>query len=161
MGVIFKFNREANIKDWNIVDDAVMGGKSIGKFDLNPDGFGSFSGEISLENNGGFSSIQYKFQPLKVSHTNTISVKLKGDGNSYQLRIKDHLSTNHSYITVFETSGTWQEIQIPLKDMYAHFRGIKLDLPNFSADYIEQISFLIANKKPGKFELVIDKIEVR
>jgi len=32
--------------------------------------------------------------------------------------------------------------------LYPSFRGRKLDLPNFSHDYIEEIVFLIGNKKP-------------
>jgi hypothetical protein len=61
----------------------------------------------------------------------------------------------------FTTSGEWEDIEISLKDMYPTFRGSKLDLPNFSNDSFEQIVFLIGNKKSEKFELLIDKIELR
>ena len=158
--IIFDFNKNSNIKDWKIVDDIVMGGKSLGRFKLSPEGFGLFEGQISLENNGGFSSIRYQFKKIKVKEGSIITIKLKGDGKNYQFRVKDNSSNYYSYITSFETSGVWQEIKIPLKDMYPSFRGRKLDIPNFSHDYIEEIVFLIGNKKPENFKLLIDKIEL-
>jgi hypothetical protein len=158
--VIFDFNKKSNIDGWKIVDDVVMGGKSSGSFKLSSEGFGLFEGQISLENNGGFSSARYQFKKLKVNEAINIVIRLKGDGKNYQFRIKDKSSTYYSYIASFETSGVWQEIKIPLKDMYPSFRGRKLDLPNFSHDYIEEVVFLIGNKTPEKFKLLIDKIEL-
>lgn len=161
MELIFDFNKNSDIQNWNIIDDVVMGGKSGGSFSLSPDGFGVFQGEISLENNGGFSSVRYQFKPLKVNKNGRIVIKLKGDGKDYQFRIKDNSSNYYSYIMPFTTSGEWEDIEISLKDMYPTFRGRKLDLPNFSNDSFEQIVFLIGNKKSEKFELLIDKIELR
>jgi len=42
--------------------------------------------------------------------------------------------------------------------MYPAFRGRKLELPNFSESTIEEIAFLIGNKKNEDFELLIDSI---
>ncbi len=159
--IIFDFNHDSNLKGWKIVDDIVMGGKSSGSFQLSPDGFGLFEGNISLENNGGFSSVRYQFEKLKVNEDSRIILKVKGDGKYYQLRIKDNSSKYYSYVTPFVTSGQWQEIEIYLKDMYPSFRGRTLDLPNFAHDTIEEIVFLIGNKKSEKFALLIDKIELK
>ena len=158
--VLFDFNKNSNIEDWRIVDDVVMGGRSSGSFSISPEGFGLFEGQISLENNGGFSSVRYQFKKLKVNEASKIIIRLKGDSKNYQFRIKDKTSTYYSYIASFQTSGEWEEIEIPLKDMFPSFRGRKLDMPNFSHDYIEEIVFLIGNKTPEKFELLIDKIEL-
>ncbi|MFT7336382.1 MAG: NADH dehydrogenase [ubiquinone] 1 alpha subcomplex assembly factor 1 [Porticoccaceae bacterium] len=158
--IIFDFNKNADIQAWKIIDDAVMGGMSSGSFKLNPDGQGVFEGTVSLENNGGFSMVRYSFDKMKVNNNNKIIIKLKGDGKNYELRIKDNSSNYYSYIRPFTTSREWQEIEIPLKDMYPSFRGRKLDLPNFSKNHIEEIVFLIGNKKPEKFKLLIDKIEL-
>jgi len=158
--IIFDFNKSANIKQWRIVDDAVMGGMSSGTFKLSTDGHGVFEGTVSLENNGGFSMVRYQFEQMKASKDDKIIIKLKGDGKKYQIRLKDDSSNYYSYISTFSTSGEWQELEIPLKDMYPSFRGKKLDLPNFSQNYIEEIAFLIGNKRPEKFKLLIDKIEL-
>jgi len=158
MEIIFDFNRDSNIQDWRIVDDIVMGGKSASRFTLSTDGFGLFEGQISLENNGGFSSVSYRFQKIKVNKDGILILKLKGDGKNYQARIKDDSGRSYSYIYPFATSGEWQEIKIPLREMYPSFRGRKLDLPNFSGDSIEEVVFLIGNKKTEKFKLLIDEI---
>lgn len=158
--LIFDFNKNAEINDWKIIDDVVMGGKSSGTFKLSPEGFGAFEGTVSLENNGGFSMVRYQFDKMKVNEKQKIIIKLKGDGKSYQLRIKDKSANYYSYIASFTTSGEWQEIEISLKDMYPAFRGKKLDLPNFDHNYMEEISFLIGNKKSEKFRLLIDQIEL-
>ena len=160
MQIIFDFNKDSDIQSWKVVDDIVMGGKSLSSFKLSPDGYGLFEGHISLENNGGFSSVNYRFQKLKVNKDSNIILRVKGDGKNYQLRIKDDSNTSYSYIIPFATSGEWEEIKIPLQDMYPSFRGRKLDLPNFSHDYIEEIVFLIGNKKPENFKLLIDTIEL-
>lgn len=158
--MIFDFDKDSNIQDWKIVDDVVMGGRSSSSFALSPDHFGVFEGQISLDNNGGFSSVRYQFKKLKVNKESSIIIKLKGDGKNYQLRIKEDSSSYYSYIIPFSTSGEWQEIRIPLIDMYPSFRGRNLDLPNFSHDHFEEIVFLIGNKKQEKFKLLIDKIEL-
>ena len=158
--IIFDFNKDSNIQDWKVVDDVVMGGRSNSSFTISPDHFGLFEGQVSLENNGGFSSVKYQFKKLKVAKNSSIIIKLKGDGKNYQLRIKDDSNTYYSYIFPFTTTGEWQEIKIPVKDMYPSFRGRNLDLPNFSEDYFEEIVFLIGNKKQEKFKLLIDTIEL-
>ncbi|SRX50056.1 hypothetical protein AEQU2_00522 [Aequorivita lipolytica] len=159
--VIFDFNEKSNIKDWLIVDDVVMGGKSSGTFSLSKEGFGVFEGNILLDNNGGFSSVRYGFQKIQVKNHTKIVIKLRGDGKEYQFRIKANSDDYYSYIAPFKTSGEWEEIEIPLKEMYPSFRGKKLDKPNFTENYIEEITFLIGNKKKEKFKLLIDKIEVK
>ena len=159
--IIFDFSKNAEIQNWLIVDDVVMGGKSSGTFNLNTDGFGVFEGSISLDNNGGFSSVRYRFEKTLVKEYSTVHIKLRGDGKKYQFRIKAKSGDYYSYISPFQTTGEWQEIEIPLKDMYPSFRGRKLDQPNFSDDYIEEITFLIGNKKEEDFQLLIDKIELR
>ena len=159
--IIFDFNKNSDIENWIIVDDVVMGGKSSGTFKLSAEGHGIFEGTISLENNGGFSSVRYRFEKTLIKESTKIIVKLRGDGKKYQFRIKTNSRDYYSYISPFSTTGEWQEIQILLKEMYPSFRGRRLDQPNFSNDYIEEITFLIGNKNQEIFKLLIDKIELK
>ncbi|WP_034057937.1 CIA30 family protein [Lacinutrix jangbogonensis] len=158
---IFDFTKEANISNWRIVDDVVMGGRSSGNFALNKDGHGKFSGKVSIENNGGFSSLRYDMDAIDVSNHTKVSIKLKGDGKAYQFRIKHNKYERYSYITAFTTSGTWETITINLKDMYPAFRGRTLNYPNFNKNNIEELAFLIGNKKAESFELLIDSITLK
>jgi hypothetical protein len=159
--IIFDFNKNSSISNWVVVDDVVMGGRSNGNFQLNKDGNGVFSGKVSLDNNGGFSSVRYGFNKLNVEKFKSMFLKIKGDGKNYQFRIKHKSSDYASYITSFSSSGEWQEIEIPLNSMYPSFRGRKLDKPNFFHKNIEEVTFLIANKKNEEFMLLIDKIELK
>ena len=45
--------------------------------------------------------------------------------------------------------------------MYPTFRGKKLDISNYNVDNIEEIAFLIANKKAEDFKLEIDSIVLK
>jgi NADH dehydrogenase [ubiquinone] 1 alpha subcomplex assembly factor 1 len=159
--IIFNFNNKTNIENWVIVDDILMGGRSSGNIKLSDEGHGVFEGAISLENNGGFSSVLYRFEKIQIKNFTKIILKIKGDGKIYQFRIKSNSDDKHSYIFPFSTTGEWQEIQILLKDMYSSFRGRKLDQANFSNDYIEEFTFLIGNKKQEEFKLLIDRIELK
>ena len=158
--LIFDFNNNANISDWKIVDDVVMGGRSNGTFKIDSDGNGVFSGEVSLENNGGFSSVQYLFEKINTTRDSKVIIRLKGDGKEYQFRIKNNRNTYYSYITNFKTSGDWENIIINLKDLYPSFRGQTMNIPNFAGSSIEEIVFLIGNKKKESFNLILDKIEI-
>ena len=157
---LFNFTQDANISNWHIVDDVVMGGRSNGNFALSKDGHGKFSGAISLENNGGFSSLRYNMETVDVSKHTKVYIKLKGDGKAYQFRVKANKNERFSYIATFTTSGEWETITIDLKDMYPAFRGRTLDIPNFDKNTIEELAFLIGNKKAEKFELLIDTIQL-
>jgi len=158
--LIYDFNKNSSPKDWRTIDDGVMGGLSQGKFSIDADGNGVFEGAVSLENNGGFSSVRYQSDKIKVTKVSKVRIRLKGDGKEYQFRIKDKTSSYYSYITTFKTSGNWETITIQLSDLYPSFRGRTLDLPNFKSDSFQEIVFLIGNKKNESFQLLLDKIEL-
>lgn len=158
--IIFDFSENASLQNWKIVDDIVMGGRSQGQISLSSQGHGRFSGTVSLENNGGFSSVRYLPAGLEVDPKDQIKVRLHGDGKRYQFRIKHDQLASQSYVTYFETTGEWQEITISLDKLYPTFRGRKLDQPNFNHHTIQEIGFLIGNKKAQDFELLIDNIEL-
>lgn len=156
--VLFDFNTEISSADWVIVDDVVMGGKSDGHFEVNSAGHAVFYGRVSLENNGGFSSVRYQFEQQEIEGFNKMTIRLKGDGKKYQFRIKPDRRFRHSYIYHFTTTGEWQTIEIPLSEMRPSFRGRYLDMPNYSGQLIEEVRFLIANKEEQEFRLEIDKL---
>jgi NADH dehydrogenase [ubiquinone] 1 alpha subcomplex assembly factor 1 len=153
--------KEGHLKNWEIVGDNVMGGKSSGTFQINEQGNGVFQGEVSLENNGGFSLLRHQFQKIKVRSQKKILLKIKGDGKRYQFRIKAKSSDHHSYVTYFSTSGEWETAELSLSTMQAKYRGRQLDVPNFDSDYLTGIAFLIGNKKAEKFKLEIGGVYLK
>lgn len=158
---LFDFNSKSDIKDWRVVNDGVMGGLSRGQFKINTDGHGFFSGTVSLENNGGFSSVRYAFDTLDVSAYSEIQIRLKGDGKPYQFRVKADADQRFSHIAAIETTEDWQTVTISLNSMYAAFRGRVLDFPNYQGQKLSEIAFLIGNKKHEDFALEIDYIKLQ
>ena len=155
---LFNFNSESNISKWNIIDDGVMGGRSQGHFKINDAGNGLFYGDVSLENNGGFSMVQYRFDTIKAKNYSKVYIKVKGDGKTYQFRIKENESDYYSFVATFETTKAWETIEIPFNTMYPAFRGKKLDAANYTGKQMEMIAFLIGNKKAECFNLEIESI---
>ena len=158
--MIFDFNENADLSNWLIVNDVVMGGRSNSSFGLNPEGHAMFSGDVSLENNGGFASVRYRFPKMEVGAYKKIRIRCKGDGKRYQFRVKDNSDHYYTFIAHFETTGEWETIEIELNTLYPNFRGRKLDMANFHGEFMEEIGILIANKKAEGFELLIDRIEL-
>jgi hypothetical protein len=159
--LIFNFDLKSDLKNWRVVNDGVMGGQSESKFYLNLEGEGTFEGTVSLENNGGFCSVKYVFDSINLKRFTHICLRVKGDGKKYQCRVKSSRDDHHSYVYPFQTNTDWQIIEIPLAEMYPVFRGRKLEIPNYDDSNLEEIAFLIGNKKEEVFQLLINRIEVK
>lgn len=156
--VLWDFTKSNGLDNWYVVDDRVMGGVSQGKLTINEEGHAVFSGDVSLDNNGGFSSLRHRLTKKDISSYKSVKLRVKGDGKQYQFRVKSNRFQRQDYITNFVTNGEWQTIVIPFEDLYPSFRGRRLNMPNFSGQSLEEIAILIANNKPESFELMIDKI---
>ncbi|SFN80799.1 CIA30 family protein [Salegentibacter flavus] len=159
--LLFDFSKTEDWSDWETVNDGVMGGNSGSNLESSTGGNAIFRGSVSLENNGGFASLRYQFAPKDIQGYKKAFILLKGDGKTYKFRMKSSINDKASYTYTFETTVGWQTVEVPLKEMEPVFRGEKLELPNFSADMIEEIRFLIANKKAEDFRLEINKIELK
>ena len=155
---IIDFNKNTSIIGWRVVDDVVMGGNSNGNFSISKEGHAVFSGAISTANNGGFSSLRHRFDKLNISNWKTIKLRLKGDGHKYQFRLKPNQFNQFSYTTYFQTTTEWETIEIKLTDLIPTFRGRILELDNFDGKELEEIGFLIGNKKNQEFKLTIESI---
>lgn len=158
--LLFDFKQNADLSNWRVVDDVVMGGRSDGQFEINEKGNAIFHGKVSTENNGGFSSIRYRFNPKDVHGYSQMKIRLKGDGKRYQARVKSNKYDRHSYICHFQTTGDWQTIEISLSEMKPVFRGRELNMPNYPVEKMEEIAFLIGNKISESFKLEFDKISL-
>lgn len=159
--ILFDVQSKINMDNWTIVNDNVMGGRSQSDFGMNDDGYAEFSGTVSLENYGGFASVRNRLHASNLNDNKHVLLFLKGDGKNYQFRLKHKKSDYHSYVYTFPTQGNWEEIKIPINAMQAQFRGRQLNMANFNHESIEEMAFLIANKKDESFELVIKSIEIQ
>lgn len=154
------FTKPTEYQKWLAVNDNVMGGISMGR--LTYDGKSSqFQGELSLVNNGGFSSIKRSIEPLP-KEMNTVELMFIGDGRTYQLRLttcKDASPINykHEFSTI---KGKPQKKIFNLQDFQAVFRGRLLsEAPELIANDIKHVGFLIADKQTQPFSLNLFKIQ--
>ncbi len=158
--VIYKFDKDTKLEGWKVVDDVVMGGKSQGSLTLNAKGSAVFRGQISLENNGGFSSVRYRFPTKYIERYDKVLLLVKGDEKTYQFRIKSKRFDRHSYSFSFDTTNVWQTVEIPLSDMSPRFRGQSLNMPNYPGVEMEEIAILVSSKKIEEFRLEISEIKL-
>ena len=126
---IFEFNDQVNVKNWITINDTVMGGKSYSKIKLDSDGNGVFEGHVSLENNGGFSSARLNMDKKLINKHTKVSLEIKGDGKTYQFRIKANSEDYFTYTKSFKTTGKWERVEIPLISMTPTYRGRTINKP--------------------------------
>lgn len=144
---------------WRAVNDDVMGGLSQGG-GVMEDGKLVFSGTLSLENNGGFSSVRTESGAFNFTGAEGIALRVKGDGRIYQLRLSTdarHRGSLVSYQRKFETKeGEWMEVKVPFSEMKPSWRGRMLSGHVLDFAKVSQLGILIGDKKEGDFRLEVD-----
>lgn len=150
---------EMSLRPWLAVNDGVMGGISRGEVIEIEKGL-RFQGELSLENNGGFASVRRPFDD-NVENADGIQLRVRGDGRRYQFRMKmNNRFDGVAWRAMFDTDGTWQTIDLMFEDFKPVFRGrLVADAGPLDASRIRQLGFLLADGKPGAFQLDITAIE--
>ena len=153
-------NEAVNHDNWRITNDGVMGGLSEGAIEIQNNNV-KFFGTISTENNGGFTSTFKRVASLP-QHIDSIRIRVKGDGNIFQLRVRSQVSR---YLLAYKVSFLTEANKVTshtfkLADFKASFRGREIDnAPLLTASTIEQIGFLYTKKQPGNFILSIQAID--
>lgn len=158
MRVLFDFTKAEDTRPWTVEDDVVMGGVSKGRFALVPGKFAVFSGRVSLDNNGGFSSVQAGFDPMDVSAFRTAKLRVRGDGKSYRFIVESEPGVGVYYLHEFSTGTEWQTVSIPLRSMHPMRRGDRLDQPDFPGRTMSQVRLMVANGRAEDFRLEVSRI---
>ena len=148
-----------NLLNWNIVNDSVMGGRSQATLKLINNTYANFKGYLSLQNNGGFSSIR-AYYPPDLTNVKSIVLKVRGDGRKYNFRIRGNTESWASYTHSFDTvEGEWNEIELKIDDFYPVYRGYTLkNMPQLSEVIIKEIGIMLSDKIEGSFSIDIDWI---
>ncbi len=111
---------------WGAVDDVVMGGVSESGIRLRA-GAAVFSGNVSIENSGGFASVRTRnFEPsLNLSNYKGIELYVKGDGQRYKIFVRTETKWDGvGYAYSFDTiANEWMTIQVPFADLVPIFRA--------------------------------------
>jgi monofunctional biosynthetic peptidoglycan transglycosylase len=148
---------------WYAVNDGVMGGVSQGGIRRTDQGTGVFEGILSLENNGGFASVRVVLDLYDLTAYDGLEIRVRGDGRTYQLRLRNDASFDGiAYRANFETrDGEWTTTRIPFDQFLPGFRGRTLsNAAPLDTSKVQQLGFMLADKKPGPFSLEIDCVRV-
>jgi hypothetical protein len=158
VSVISNTEPEAD-RQWKIVLDGVMGGKSTGTLKIEQDKL-VFEGETSLRNNGGFSSIRAGITPGSLMGYDTLRLRVKGDGRKWIFGARKSTRMGaDSYWTEFQTKDKqWMTVDIAVQSMVRHIFGQKAP-GSITSGEIAGIEFYIYDKNAGHFRLEIDSIE--
>ena len=153
---------DSGTKGWQTVLDGVMGGLSTGRIAPGEGGTLKFTGELSLENNGGFSQIRSAVPEGVFAGTKGLLMRVKGDGRTYQCDIRSSRVRLMAggYQRVFNTKpGQWIEIEIPFDECILNSFGQRVrNAAPLDPASIESVGITLSDKKPGPFELEIDWI---
>ena len=155
------FQPADSAKLWTSVNDGVMGGVSKGGVKRTTEGTLLFSGELSLENNGGFASIRTAERKLDLSGMSAILVKTRGDGRTYwaELRTSGQMGASSYRAYLPTTAGEWKETRIPLADFKPQAFGHALPFKAIKPAAVASVGFTLADKKAGPFELEIEFVK--
>lgn len=146
--------------DWYTVDDNVMGGVSSSTVEITDTGILSFSGNMSLENNGGFSSVRSEWYPINLASADGMLLRVLGDGKMYRLRIYSEATGNNiAYNANFETTPEhWKLVYIPFSSMVPTYFGSIVDVGSLDTRSIGSFGLMLSDKQPGEFDLQVDWI---
>lgn len=158
----FTSNDEIRQLGWKVVNDGVMGGRSKGQISATKAGTLKFQGKLSLENNGGFSSVRTDDLSLDLSNASGLLLRVRGDGRTYQMRLGSdarYRGMEVSFQADFPTDkGNWMEVKIPFEKLSGSWRGRSLKDKVFNPAKVRRLGLLLADKKPGPFNLEVDWI---
>jgi hypothetical protein len=156
--VLIDFSVEDEGIQWEIVNDVVMGGKSLSTMRITEDKTAVFQGTVSLENYGGFASVRTIPHDFGLQGYGGLVIRVRGDGKRYRIRVKtDDNYEGVAYQGVFSTKeNMWMNIQIPFSKFIPVFRGsVVQNAPVLNPGSVRRIGFMIAEKQDGDFKLEI------
>lgn len=150
-------------QEWVLLSDNIMGGLTKSKIEYTNNSV-LLSGNISLDNYGGFSSIKTKYESVDLSEYNGIKIKFKSTNQKFAFTLEDNQNwTQPNFKREFspKKDDTWEELIIYFKD----FQEIKIGeltgnmMKSKSLKNIVRMGIMTYEKKEGPFSLEVDYIE--
>lgn len=155
-------NLAAGIDSWRTVLDGVMGGRSSGEVSSSASGNLIFSGELSLDNNGGFSQVRTSVRTGLFDQADGVQIRVRGDGRTYNfdLRVSNARVMAGAFQQEFQTlDGQWLTIQLPFDEFRLFTFGRQV--PNavqLDPTRIESLGVTLSDKVEEEFRLEIGEI---
>ncbi len=123
--------------EWELIEDRVMGGQSAGAMTRELVAGRPalhLTGDVSLENNGGFIQVALDLSPdgssVDVSAWSGLEIDVVGNGETYNLHLRtaDVQRPWQSYRQSFVALPEWRSVRLPFADFEPHRIDASLDL---------------------------------
>lgn len=160
--ITVEFSNPEHFNRLLLIHDSVMGGRSDGNVVKTDSDSVQFYGTLSLENNGGFASVEFSLRhQLPAPDFNRLTLSAKADNRTYQLRLKTaYLAQGIAYAAEFKGINEESRYQFSPADFAGRYRGrLVTDLPKLNFADVTQVSLMLADKTPGPFNIELDSIE--
>jgi NADH dehydrogenase [ubiquinone] 1 alpha subcomplex assembly factor 1 len=146
---------------WYPRNDTVMGGVSGSQVRVSG-GKLTFSGQVRLENNGGFSGIRSGLARYDLRGFSSVVLRVRGDGRRYALQLGTSPRSGVTYRNEFATlAGRWTEVEIPLASLRPTRSGEQVRGPALDLSRVAFFGLVIGNGRPERFALDIDWIRAK
>ncbi|MDG2111087.1 MAG: CIA30 family protein [Actinomycetota bacterium] len=150
-------------QQWSVVNDDVMGGRSLGGLSFNA-GILTFEGEIDTDG-GGFSSLRLPLEPQTLSPYDRIELRARPDDRTYMVTFDDDPASGNRRVShrapiEFTASGQWQTISVPFDKLSPAIFGRPIDHLPFRKHLATRMGLLISDAVDGPFRLEIDWIDL-
>jgi NADH dehydrogenase [ubiquinone] 1 alpha subcomplex assembly factor 1 len=160
--LVVDFQDPAEVRAWNAIDDVVMGGGSSSALLVSPSGTALFTGNLSLENGGGFASVRSPEARRSLAGRRGLRLSVRGDGRRYRLRLRSSSGFDGiAYQAGFETrADEWSEVQLAFEEFVPVFRGRAVsDAVPLDPGEILSLGLLISDQQAGPFRLELERID--
>jgi hypothetical protein len=153
---LFVFATPASVEAWRSTNDTVMGGVSVGGLSWADEAM-VFSGELSLDNNGGFTSVVSPALNAPVwAVPDGVALDVTGDGRTYTLQVRS--ATSGYWVQPFATvAGVPQRLVLPwslFSPVSRFLDPIPAPGPLDPAD-VEALAIYLVDGQEGPFELAV------
>jgi NADH dehydrogenase [ubiquinone] 1 alpha subcomplex assembly factor 1 len=158
---LFDFVEAGSLEGWANVNDTVMGGVSSSTSTWDA-GQMVFAGDLSLENNGGFTSVRGPIDERLgnlLAGAAAISVQATGDGKTYllQLRTVDDQLYVQRFTTVADTEQT-SSLDLSAFEPVGRFLDPLPGAEPLDPSRVAQVVIYLLDKQDGPFRLAIRRI---
>lgn len=153
------FTEPSSVDAWYVQNDTVMGGVSSSSVEFD-DGAMVFSGVLSTDNNGGFTSTRGPVLSVApAAGWTSMSIEAEGDGRTYLVQVR---TDTDGYIQRFTPAETMSESILRFTDFVATDWRLApvANRPPLSSESIRQVSIYLVDKQEGEFVLRVRSVEL-
>ena len=86
--ILFFFEAGRQASGWEVINDGVMGGVSSSDFTLLPSLGAVFSGNVSLDNGGGFASVRSPPVGQDLSEYDLFALRVRASGQRFKFNVR-------------------------------------------------------------------------